>query len=166
MSAFEGWPLCSSSSRLSFPLQNLNSHCTTGLLAVPGPNASLMLWVVSTALQRILKLNKKSAQICFLSNIISVCCCCSVAKSCLTLHDPIDCSMLGFPVLHHLPELAHDHVLYWWFNKPSHPLSPSSANNISKHQSVFQWVSCSNQVAKALELQHQSFWWIFRVDFL
>ena len=33
-------------------------------------------------------------------------CCCSVAKSCLTLRDPVDCSMTGFPVLHYLPELA------------------------------------------------------------
>ena len=32
--------------------------------------------------------------------------CCSVAKSCLTLCEPMDCSMPGFPVLHHLPEFA------------------------------------------------------------
>ena len=36
--------------------------------------------------------------------------CCSVTKSCLTLCDPMDCSMPGFPVLHHLPELAQTHV--------------------------------------------------------
>ena len=30
--------------------------------------------------------------------------CCSVAKSCLTLCDPLDCSTPGFPALHHLPE--------------------------------------------------------------
>ena len=30
----------------------------------------------------------------------------SVAQSCLTPCDPTDCSMPGFPVLHHLPELA------------------------------------------------------------
>ena len=34
------------------------------------------------------------------------------------------------------------------------------------HQGLFQWVSCSHQVAKVLELQHQIFQWIFRVDFL
>ena len=38
------------------------------------------------------------------------CCCCSDAQSCLTLCDPMDCSMPGFPVLHHLPELAQTHV--------------------------------------------------------
>ena len=35
---------------------------------------------------------------------------CSVAKSCLTFCDPMDCSMPGFPVLHHLPEPAQTHV--------------------------------------------------------
>ena len=32
--------------------------------------------------------------------------CCSVTQSCLTLHNPMDCSTPGFPVLHHLSELA------------------------------------------------------------
>ena len=51
--------------------------------------------------------------------------------------------------------------------QPSHPLSSPSppALNISQHQGLFQWVSSSHQVAKILELQHQSFQWIFRVDF-
>ena len=55
------------------------------------------------------------------------------------------------------------------------PLSPSShsllppsafAFNLSQHQGIFQWVSSSHQVAKVLELKHQSFQWIFRTDFL
>ena len=54
--------------------------------------------------------------------------------------------------------------------EPSHPLSPPSppAINLSQHQGLFQWVGFSHQVAKVLELQlqHQSFQWIFRVDFL
>ena len=46
------------------------------------------------------------------------------------------------------------------------PFSP--ACNLSQHQSLFQWVSSSLDVAKVLEfqLQHQSFQWIFRTDFL
>ena len=32
--------------------------------------------------------------------------CCSVAKSCLTLHDSVECNMPGLPVPHHLPEFA------------------------------------------------------------
>ena len=57
-----------------------------------------------------------------------------------------------------------------WSIQPSHPLpSPSPpAINLSQHQGLFQWVSSSHQVAKVLEfkLQHQSFQWIFRTDFL
>ena len=78
----------------------------------------------------------------------------SVAQLCLTLCDPMDCSMPGFPVLHQLPELAQTHV-HWVGNaiQPSHPLlSPSSpAFNFSQHQGLFQWVSSSHQVAKVLE---------------
>ena len=96
-------------------------------------------------------------------------CCCSVVQSCLTLYNPMDRSLPGFPVLHHLPELAQTHV--HWVSaaiQPSHPLSSPSppAFSLSQHQNIFQWVSCSHQVAKVLELQLQSFQWIFRVDFL
>ena len=41
----------------------------------------------------------------------------------------------------------------------------SLAFNLSQHQGLFQWVSSSPQVAKELELQHQSCQWIFRTDF-
>ena len=34
----------------------------------------------------------------------------SVTQLCLTLWDPMDCSTLGFPVLHYLPEFARTHV--------------------------------------------------------
>ena len=37
-------------------------------------------------------------------------CCCSVAKTCLTLCSPVDCSTAGSPVLHCLLEFAHIHV--------------------------------------------------------
>ena len=71
------------------------------------------------------------------------CCCCSIAQLCLTLCDPMDCSMPGFPVLHSLPELAQTHVR--WIGdaiQPSHPVSsPSSpAFNLSQHQGLFQLV--------------------------
>ena len=52
--------------------------------------------------------------------------------------------------------------------RPSHPLSPPSSPvfNLSQHQSIFQWVSSSHQVAIVLEfqLQHQSFQWTPRND--
>ena len=98
-------------------------------------------------------------------------CFCSVAQSCPTLCSPVNCSTLGFPVLHYLLESAQTHV-HWVSDaiQPSHPLSPSSppAFRLSQHQDLFQWVSSSYQVAKVLELQpqHQSFQCTFRVDFL
>ena len=54
-----------------------------------------------------------------------ICYCCSVAKLCLTLCDPTDCSTPGFPVLHYLPEFAQTHV-HWVSDviQPSHPLLP------------------------------------------
>ena len=90
----------------------------------------------------------------------------SVAQSCLTPCDPTDPSTLGLPVPYQLPVLAQTHI----HCQPSHPLlSPSPpAFNLSQHQGLFQWVSSSHQVAKILEfqLQHQSFQWIFRINFL
>ena len=65
----------------------------------------------------------------------------SVAQSCPTLWDPMDCSTPGFPGHHQLPELSQTHV-HWVGNaiQPSHPLlSPSlSALNLSQHQGLFQ----------------------------
>ena len=95
----------------------------------------------------------------------------SVTQSCLTLCDPMDCSTPGLPVQHQLPEFTQTHV-HWVSDaiQPSHPLSSpfSPAFNLSQHQGLFQWVRSSHQVAKVLEfqLQHQSFQWIFRTDFL
>ena len=96
--------------------------------------------------------------------------CCSVAKSCLTPCDPMDCNPPGFPVLHDFPELVQIHVHQVGDAiQPSHPLlSPSPpALNLSQHQGLFQWVSFLHQLAKGLEFQfqHQSFQ-LFRTDFL
>ena len=85
--------------------------------------------------------------------------------------DPMDCSIPGFPVHHQFPEFTQTHVP--WVGdaiQPSQPLSSNSspALNLSQHQGLFKWVSPSHKVTKALEfqLQHQSFQWIFRTDFL
>jgi len=95
----------------------------------------------------------------------------SVTQSCSTLCNPMDCSTSGLPVHHQLPELAQTHV-HWVGDaiQPSHPLSSPSPPtfNLSQHQGLFKWVSSSHQVAKLLkfQLQHQSFQWIFKIDFL
>ena len=82
----------------------------------------------------------------------------------------MDWSRPGFLVLHYLKEFAETHV-HWVSDAipPFHPLSPPSppALSLSQHQGLFQSVGSSHQVAKVLELQlqHQSFQWILRVDF-
>ena len=92
----------------------------------------------------------------------------SVTQSCLTLCDSMDCSTPGFPVHH---QLAQTHV-HWVDDaiQLSHPLSSPSppAFKLSQHQSIFKWVNSLHQVATVLELQlqHQSFQGIFRIDFL
>ena len=94
----------------------------------------------------------------------------SVAQSCPTLCDPMNHSTPGLPVQHQLSEFTQTQV-HWVSDaiQPSHPLpSPSPpARSLSQHQGLFQWVSSSHQVATGLELQlqHQSFQWIFKVDF-
>ena len=87
------------------------------------------------------------------------------------LCDTMDCSTPGFPVHHQLPEftkLMSTESVMPSIIHPSHPLSLPfpPVLNLSQHQGLFQWVSSSYQVAKVLELQHQSFQWIFRIDFL
>ena len=95
----------------------------------------------------------------------------SVTQSCLTLCDPMNRSMPGLPVHHQLLEFTQTHI-HWVGEaiQPSHPLSSPSppAFNLSQHQGLFKWVSSLHQVAKMLEfqLQHQSFQWTPRTDFL
>ena len=65
----------------------------------------------------------------------------SVAQSCLTLCDPMNCSTPGLPVHHQLPEFTQTHVHQVGDTiKPSHPLLSLSppAPNPSQHQSLFQ----------------------------
>ena len=85
----------------------------------------------------------------------------SVAQSCPTLCDPMDCSTTGFPVHHQLTELTQTHVHQVCDAiLPSHPLSSASpAFDLSQHQGLFQSVGSWHQVAKVLEFQfqHQSF---------
>ena len=100
----------------------------------------------------------------------SRCCYFSVAHLCPTFCDAMDCSKSGFPVLYYLLEFAQTHV-HWVSDaiQSFHPFSPlSPALNLSQHQCLLQWDGSLHQVAKALELQlqHQSFQWIFRIDFL
>ena len=78
----------------------------------------------------------------------------SVAKSCPTLCNPMNCSTPGLPVYHQLPEFTQTHVHQVSDAiQPSHPLSSlsSPALNASQHQGLFQWVNSSHEVAKVLD---------------
>ena len=70
----------------------------------------------------------------------------SVAQSCPTLCDPMNCSTPGLPVHHHLLEFTQTHIhRVSDAIQPSHPLSSPSppAPNPSQHQGLFQWVNSS-----------------------
>ena len=81
------------------------------------------------------------------------------------LCDPMDCSTLGFPVLHCLLGFAQTHV-HWVGDaiQPSQPPLPPSPLVLSlfQYQVFSQSVGSSHQVAKILEFepQHQPFHWI------
>ena len=80
----------------------------------------------------------------------------SVTQSGLTVCNPMNRSTPGLPVHYPLPEFTETHV-HWVSDaiRPSHPLSSPSlpAPNSSQHQSLFQWVNSSHEVAKVLEFQ-------------
>ena len=83
----------------------------------------------------------------------------------------MDRSTPGLPVHHQIPEFTQTHVYRVGdVIQPSHPLSSPSppAPNPSQHQSLFQWVNSSREVAKVLEfqLQHHSLQRIPRADLL
>ena len=82
-------------------------------------------------------------------------CCCSVAQSCLTLCDPMDCSTTGFPILPYLPEFVQTHV-HWVSDaiQPSHSLKPPSPP-----ASVFPSIMVfSSELALHIKwLKHRSF---------
>ena len=80
----------------------------------------------------------------------------SVAQLCPTFCDPMNCSTPGLPLHHQLLDFTQTHVHQVSDAiQPSHPLSSPSppAPNPSQHQSLFQWVNSSHEVAKVLEFQ-------------
>ena len=93
--------------------------------------------------------SKKKKQSCHFQ--ISAFHCCSVAKSCLTLCYPMNCSAPGLPVPHHILHFAQVHV-----HCISDPIQPSQllsplfpcAFSLCQHQGLFQLVGWSRQVTK------------------
>ena len=84
---------------------------------------------------------------------MNVSCCCLVAQSCPALCDPMDCSIPGFTVLYHLPELAQTHVR--WVGdaiQPSHSLSSPSPPAFS----LTQYQGFSNE--SVLHIRWPKYW--------
>ena len=129
-----------------------------------------LLFLIITAISECNVHNYKETQYVYLFSCWSVQFS-SVTQSCPTLCDPMNSSTPGLPVQHQLPELTQTHV-HWVSDaiQPSHPLSfPSPpAPNPFQHQSLFQWVNSSHEVAKVLEFQlfHHSFQRNPRADLL
>ena len=154
---------------MEFQLSTFNPErwcCESAALNMP---ANLEHSAVATGLEKVVFIpipKKDNAKEC--SSLVQFS---SITQSCLTLCDSMDCSKPGFPVHHQLLEFAQTHV-HWVGDtiQLSPPLLfPSLPTfNLFLHQGLFQWVSSSHQVARVLELQlqHQSFQWIFRTDLL
>ena len=78
----------------------------------------------------------------------------SVAQSCLTLCDPMNCSTPGLTVHHQHPEFTQTHVhRVGDAIQPSHPLSSPFP---SQHQSIFQWVNSSHEVVGGSQMDCQN----------
>ena len=133
-------------------------------------NKSLKLWIFSKKSVIGLPDTINKCPVMFVFQIDNNCC--SVTKSCPVLCNLMDCSTTGLPVPHHLLEFAPKFMSIESVMPFNHLILCCPlllfVFNLSQHQGLFQWISSSPQVAKALEfqLQHQSFQWVLRVDFL
>ena len=119
--------------QLSFSITATTSDFCNEFLSLAVRKRKTSDWSTLHCLTNILEQRKTVSFLCESENWVTTCC--SVAQSCLTLCDPMDCSTPGFPVLHHLPELARTHV-HWVSDaiQPSHPLSPPSPSALKLFQ--------------------------------
>ena len=127
-------------------------------------------WLLSLSLKELLSLSYE-IRLCNIQWFYLLLQFSSVAQLCPTLCNPMNRSIPGLRVHHHLPEFTQTHVHQVGDAiQPSHPLSSPfpPAPNPSWHQSLFQWVSSSHEVAKVLEfqIQHHSFQRNSRADLL
>ena len=101
---------------------------------------------------------------CELYILLCVLCCCSDTKLCLTLCNPINCSMPGFPVLRCFLEFAQMHVhLTDDAIQPSHTFSSCPQSFSASGSFPMSWLFTSDKELE-LQLQYQYFQWIFSVD--
>ena len=115
--------------------QQKRHRCKNSFLDSVGEGKGGMIW-------------ENSTETCIFSSVQSL--------SHVQLCDPMNHSTPGLPVHHQLLEFTQTHVRQVGDAiQPSHPLSSPSppAPNPSQHQSLFQWVNSSHEVAKVLEFQ-------------
>ena len=96
------------------------------------------------------KVTEKKAT--FIEHILS--CSCLVAQSCLTLCNPMNYNMPGFPFLHHLPEFAQTHV--HWVNDPIQPFYPWSSSPDLNFSSI--WVFANERKNKTNKQKTKIYW--------
>ena len=95
---------------------------------------SVNWWELRGPVSRVVGNNKSDDMHSVLTRLLQFC---SVTQWCLTLYDPMDSSMPGFPVHHQLPEPAQTYVDWVGDDiQPSHSLSSPSptAFNLSQHR--------------------------------
>ena len=80
------------------------------------------------------------------------CCCCSVANSCPTLYNPMDCSTLGSPVFHCLPEFPQIHV-HW----VCEAIQPSYSLPLPPPFAIFPSIRVLSDES-ALRIRQQKYW--------
>ena len=101
---------------------------------------------------------------CELYILLCVLCCCSDTKLCLTLCNPINCSMPGYSVLHCFLEFAQIRVhLTDDAIQPSHTFSSCPQSFSASGSFPMSWLFTSDKELE-LQLQYQYFQWIFSVD--
>ena len=98
---------------------------TAHITLVHGHSVSRTSWYSRLGIILPLSVDRMSILPHFLMNRIwQMCTCCSITQSCLTLCNPLDCSMPGFSVHHHLPELAQTQIhLVTDTTQPFHPVT-------------------------------------------
>ena len=114
------------------------------------------LWRLVRSFLKILKIELPSVQFS-----------CSGMSDSLQLHELQHARLLCLPLSPRV--CSNSYPLSRWCHLTISSSAPTSfAFSLSRHEGLFQWVDSLHQVAKLLELQlqHQSFQWVFRVDFL
>ena len=132
-------------------------------------NRCHMRWPTKYLIRRWLRLYSCSPRVCL--SFLQLWHCCSVTKSCLTLRPHgLQHARLPWPSPSHGVCPNSCPLSRWCYHTISPPVTPFSSclQSFPTSGDLFQWVGSSHQVAKVLEpqLQHQSFQWVFRVDFL